>query len=178
MFLRYATTVLTLVFGANGTTVGLDSDTQLRIDARNDAKRDAKSNFKRLNWFFSGVGIGAVGCVLGLIGGCAAGEKIDPSTGASGPGYYLPDISAGMLIGSVVGPIVAVLVPIFGLVRLPVEAASVQLVEKLPEYVESYISTYKTEIRNLRRKWAIGGAAVGCGLLIMSGCVMIWQILR
>lgn len=178
MFLRYVTTILTLISGVNGRTVELDSDKQLRIDARNDAKRDAKSNFKRLSWFFSGVGIGAVGCVLGLIGGCAAGEMIDPSTGGGGPGYYLPDISIGALIGGVVGPIVAVLVPILVLVRLPVGAASVEFVEKLPEYVESYISTYKTEIQSLRRKWAIGGAAVGCVLLITSICVMIWQILR
>ena len=132
------------------------------LKAEAAAEQDASSDTNKIFWFGAGFAACAIGCPVGGCLGCGVGSIVDPS-------YFFD--STGQGIGSMVGLMAGVLIPIVRIYNYQPHPPPERLIGKSPEYVESYTSVYETKARLLRTKLAAAGATTGCGLTIL-GCLV------
>ena len=105
---------------------------------------------------------------FGACAGCAIGSIIDPPSS-----FFYFQSSAGQELGTLVGAAAGCLLPLLGIYNSPAHPPSGRLIGKSPEYVELYTNTYKAKVRSLRTKFAAGGIATGCGLMILGFVVSV-----
>ena len=136
----------------------------VRLETIISAERDATHDINKCLWFGAGVGVSSVAVPLGIIGGCLVGELIAPSEPS---GLLYVSIGEGAIIGSLVGGVVAGLIPAHWIYTYESHPPSERLLGKSPEYVAFYTDAYMSKARSIRRKWAAAGAATGCLLLYL-----------
>ena len=130
--------VICILIGTLPTTTQAQQNTDLDIiNAKADAIRDAKADVNPFAWF-------TIGCVL-------------PYTSLA-------------LVGTSDTRIIswaALSVPILGILTLyyyppPPDPPTNRFIGKTPQYVDTYIATYKTKSRNRQTLLAAAGVANGC----------------
>lgn len=136
----------------------------VRLETIISAERNASHDINGCLWFGAGVGVPAVAVPLGIIGGCLVGELIAPSE-PSDLLYF--SIGDGAVIGSLIGGVVAGLIPAYWIYTYESHPPPERLLGKSPEYVAFYTEAYMSKARSIRRKWAAAGAATGCLLLYL-----------
>ena len=156
--------VLMIVLTLSIPFIALAQQNSVQAEAEVSAERDASNDINEYLWFGAGVGVSAVAVPLGIIGGCVVGESIAPSEPLAF--LFIPN-GEGAIIGSLVGGVVAGLIPAYWIYTYESHLPPERLLGKSPEYVASYTDAYRSKARSIRRKWGAAGAATGCLLLFL-----------
>ena len=128
--------VIFILIGTLPTTTQAQQNTDLDIiNAKADATRDAKADVNPFAWF-------TTGCVL-------------PYTSLALAGTDIPIISRAALCMPILG------IPTLYYYASPPDPPTNRFIGKTPQYVDTYIATYKTKSRNRQTLLAAAGVANG-----------------